>query len=218
MHLTSGATLSSSDEASVTQEYDYLYGAILPACSSAVHAQYAEYEHQSLGQQSFFYGRQNTDHIHTEQVAPCRHAIHQCSGSYIASNLAYKGLSCAIPDKSQNGSSGIPFNLQHPEDPLPFTGPSVATSTTMVLSFVRKFALVDNNKSMTTTNPHSSFPQSLEGSNAHLSEYFRHFCQCPGACCYPLSDHGKLLQLQTLCKSVHELKPFCQRDVKFAEY
>ena len=56
-----------------------------------------------------------------------------CAGSNMASNMTYKCLPSAIPDKSQNGSSGLPVDLQHPKDPLPFTAPSVATSTTMVL-------------------------------------------------------------------------------------
>ena len=58
-----------------------------------------------------------------------------CSGSDMASN---KCLPSAIPDESQNGSSGLPVDLQHPKDPLPFTAPSVATSTTMILKVNKK--------------------------------------------------------------------------------
>lgn len=60
----------------MTQEYDFLYDAIFPTCNSAMHAQYAEYEHQSLDQQSVFYGRHNTDDIRTGKAVCCRHAIH----------------------------------------------------------------------------------------------------------------------------------------------
>ena len=61
-----------------------------------------------------------------------------CSGSDMASNKTYKCLPSAIPDESQNGSSGLPVDLQHPKDPLLFTAPSVATSTTMVLKVNKK--------------------------------------------------------------------------------
>ena len=110
-----------------------------------------------------------------------------CSGSDMASNMTYKCLPSAIPDESQNGSPGLPVDLQHPKDPLPCSHMHSQIKYKILLiikswseystdaykyiahfSFVGKFALINNNKSMTTTNPHPSFSQSLDSSNAHL--------------------------------------------------
>jgi len=98
----------------VIQEYDSLCDAILPSCSFAMHAQYAEY--LSVHKVVFM-----ADQI---MIIPILGKLpfvgtpfiteDGCSGSDMSSNMTYKCLPSAIPDESQYGSSGLPVELLHP--------------------------------------------------------------------------------------------------------
>lgn len=79
----------------MTQECNNLYEAIFPTFNSAMHTQYEQYEHQSLGQQSPFYSRHNTGHtvyVPVKMPLTIMSFIIEDGCSRSSLNLAYQGL------------------------------------------------------------------------------------------------------------------------------